>query len=84
MAGGGKNLIVVREAAVGEGEVPMLEFEAITLVPFDNRLLDTSLLSAAELDWLNAYHRRVAETIGPMLEGEELAWLEQATRPVAA
>ena len=55
-----ENLVVVRECDSTEGETPMLEFETITLVPFDNRLLDASLMDAAELRWLNDYHQRVA------------------------
>ena len=79
-----ENLVVVREARQVTGETPMLEFEAITLVPFDIRLLDTSLMSQPELDWLNGYHQLVATTIGPLLQGADKIWLEQATRAVTA
>ena len=78
-----ENLVVVRRAS-REEERPMLEFEALTLVPFDTRLLDTSLLSPAELAWIDDYHRRVALQVGPLLEGADRAWLERATRPIAA
>jgi Xaa-Pro aminopeptidase len=61
------------------GAQPMLAFETITLAPFDRRLVDTSLLDAQELDWLNAYHRRVYETLSPALADEEWQWLEAAT-----
>ena len=64
------------------GDAAMLEFEALTLVPFDTRLLDRSLLSPAEQDWVDAYHRRVWENCAPLLEAPERAWLEQATRPL--
>ncbi|MCB1705592.1 MAG: aminopeptidase P family protein [Halioglobus sp.] len=77
-----ENLQVVRESDDGIGEVPMLEFETLTLVPFDQRLLDVSLLDAGEIDWLNRYHQRVAESIGPLLQGDERQWLQRATRPV--
>ena len=60
-----ENLLVVRESESTQGETPMLEFEALTLVPFDTRLLDTRLMSAAELAWLNRYHQRVAADSGP-------------------
>jgi Xaa-Pro aminopeptidase len=79
-----ENLVVVRECDSTEGETPMLEFETITLVPFDNRLLDASLMDAAELQWLNDYHQRVADALGPLLQGTEEAWLLQATRPLGA
>lgn len=79
-----ENLVVVRESTRADEEQTMLEFEAITLVPFDLRLLDASLMTPAELDWLDSYHKRVAEVIGPLLDENDRAWLEQATRPVAA
>ena len=60
----------------------MLEFEAITLVPFDNRLLDRDLLESHELAWLNAYHARVAEVIAPLVDGPDLDWLQAATAPI--
>lgn len=78
-----ENLVVVRESKVA-GETAMLEFEALTLVPFDQRLLDTSLLSSAEVQWIDDYHALVLDRIGPLLQGEELGWLQQATRPLAA
>jgi Xaa-Pro aminopeptidase len=77
-----ENLQVVRACGNGIGETPMLEFETLTLVPFDTRLLDTTLMDANETQWLNGYHQRVLQTIGPMLSGAESDWLEQATQPV--
>ena len=78
-----ENLVVVREAEA-DGETPVFEFEALTLVPFDQRLIDTSLLSPAEVAWLDDYHRRVVERIGPLLQEPERDWLEHAARPLAA
>jgi Xaa-Pro aminopeptidase len=40
------------------------------------------MLSAAELAWLNAYHARVREIIGPELGPEDRAWLAQATAEI--
>ncbi|MFT6285726.1 MAG: Xaa-Pro aminopeptidase [Alcanivorax sp.] len=78
-----ENLVVVTEVVDSQGEVPMLQFEALTLVPFDNRLLQPELLSPAERDWINRYHQRVRETIAPLVEGSDKEWLDQATRPVS-
>jgi len=77
-----ENLVVVRESPADLGEKPMLEFEAITLVPFDRRLIDITLLTPGELDWIDRYHQRVADKIGPLVEGSDRTWLEQATRPI--
>jgi len=78
-----ENLLVVRPVEDAAYETPMMQFEALTMVPFDNRLLDVSLLTAAELNWINCYHSRVNEVLGPLLEGAEKLWMEQATLPLA-
>jgi Xaa-Pro aminopeptidase len=77
-----ENLVVVRECADPSQETPMLEFEAITLAPFDRRLLDPSLLSEAERAWVDGYHRRVWSELEPLLEGAERDWLARATAPL--
>jgi Xaa-Pro aminopeptidase len=80
-----ENLVLVKELDKATGaDHQMLGFEPITLVPFDRRLLDTALLDASEIAWLDAYHRRVAETVAPLLDDAARAWLARATRPLAA
>ncbi|MBP8925352.1 MAG: M24 family metallopeptidase C-terminal domain-containing protein, partial [Pseudomonadales bacterium] len=79
-----ENLLLVTEAErPAGGDQPMYGFEALTLVPFDRRLIDDSLLSATEIAWLNRYHQRVATMIGPLLEGTDREWLREATRPLS-
>ncbi|MFU8765160.1 MAG: aminopeptidase P family protein [Haliea sp.] len=78
-----ENLVVVTEVA-GELETPMYGFEALTLVPFDRRLLDLTLLDTQELQWLDAYHDQVAKAVGPLLSAADRAWLQQACAPLAA
>ncbi len=73
-----ENLVVVTEQEA-RGELTMLGFERLTYVPFDIRLIDRSLLSPAEFRWINEYHAEVYRRLSPLLEGEDLAWLEQAT-----
>ncbi|RME96978.1 MAG: hypothetical protein D6773_16425, partial [Alphaproteobacteria bacterium] len=41
-----------------------------------------ALLDPDERTWLNAYHERVRNEIGPALEGADRAWLERATAPI--
>ena len=60
----------------------MMSFETLTLAPIDRRLIDVTMLTRDELKWLNAYHARVRGTIGPLVDAETAAWLDQATRPV--
>ena len=56
-----------------------LEFETLTLAPIDTRLIDMDLLSPAERAWLDAYHQRVWQEIGPLVDGEVKEWLRGAT-----
>ena len=78
-----ENLVLVTEAGkpVG-GEREMLAFETLTLAPIDRRLVVPDLLAADELAWLDAYHARVREVIGPELGPADRAWLEAATAPL--
>ncbi|MCS3461070.1 aminopeptidase P family protein [Aeromonas sp. BIGb0445] len=73
-----ENLEIVIELP-RQGELDMLGFERLTYVPFDIRLIDRSLLSQDEFRWINEYHAEVYRRLSPLLEGEDLAWLEQAT-----
>jgi Xaa-Pro aminopeptidase len=75
-----ENLVLVNELAkVDGGERETMSFETLTLVPIDRRLVLAEMLSPAELDWLNVYHRRVRESIGPELGPADREWLEKAT-----
>jgi Xaa-Pro aminopeptidase len=64
------------------GEREMLGFETLTLVPIDRRLIVPALLSDSERAWLDAYHARVRDKIGPELGPEDLTWLTAATAPL--
>lgn len=79
-----ENLILVtRPEDLPGGDIAMHGCETLTLAPFDRRLLRVDLLTRDELAWLNAYHARVLAEIGPMVDGETLAWLEKATATIA-
>ncbi len=78
-----ENLVLVVESPQQEGEErPMLAFETLTLAPLERRLIETALLSAEEVAWVDAYHARVLAELGPSLEGSDLAYLEEACRPL--
>jgi Xaa-Pro aminopeptidase len=40
------------------------------------------MLDRSERDWLDAYHRRVFETLAPQLDEGTRDWLERATLPI--
>lgn len=73
-----ENLIVVREVEAEPGR-SMLGFDTLTEVPIDTRLIDRSLLSGSEIDWLNAYHARIRAALAPALDGPTHDWLIAAT-----
>lgn len=58
------------------------QFEPLTMFPIDRRLVDVSLLDAAELKWLNDYHAQVLKELSPLLEdAAERSWLANHCRP---
>lgn len=77
-----ENLVAVKDAVIEGADRRYLEFETLTLAPIDRNAIDLSLLSESERAWLNAYHARVRETVGPQVDAGTRAWLEEATRPL--
>jgi Xaa-Pro aminopeptidase len=78
-----ENLVLVREPELNGGDRPMLWFETLTFAPIDRRLIEASLLSTVELEWLNAYHAKVEAELGDELNGEMREWLALACAPIA-
>ncbi len=77
-----ENLVAVVTAEIHGAERDMLAFETLTLAPIDRRAIAVELLSDDERAWLDTYHARVRDVIGPRLDAETRAWLEAATRPL--
>jgi len=74
-----ENLELVIGTDIAGAEKPMNAFETLTLAPIDRRLIDVTMLSPAELGWLNDYHARVAAEVRPQLDDATKLWLDQAT-----
>ena len=55
-----------------------LKFETVTLCPICTRGIIRDMLTDAEIDWLNQYHRTVYEQLAPSLDEDERLWLEKA------
>ena len=73
-----ENLITVipagqTKAATTEDE--WLAFETLTLCFYDTSLIEMSLMTEDEIDWINAYHVRVYKEVAPLLNDEEKAYL---------
>jgi Xaa-Pro aminopeptidase len=57
-------------------------FDPVTLCPLDLRLVDRTLLTPPEKDWLHSYHKKVYKWLSRHLDSEHKAWLKKATRSV--
>lgn len=74
-----ENMLAVKKAENTEfGE--FMQFETLTLCPYDRKLIETSLLTNEEKKWLNDYHRQVRQKLTNFLNVEENAWLEVQTK----
>ncbi len=74
-----ENLVTVVEKDVNVSG-RFLGFEDLTLCPHDRNLLDVEMLSEVERKQVDDYHAWVKETLSPLLDGADLAWLEEATK----
>jgi Xaa-Pro aminopeptidase len=77
-----ENLLLVQPAALPDANKPFLCFETLTLAPFDRRLLNPALMTVQEIGWLDAYHARVLQMVGPNLDHAERDWLAAACAPL--
>lgn len=59
-----------------------LQFETLTLCPYDTAPIVREEMSPEEIAWLNGYHAHVFETLSPHLTADEQAWLREATKPL--
>lgn len=78
-----ENLAVIEEAKTEynfAGKTYMC-MKPVTVVPIETKLMDKSIMTEAEVAWVNKYHAVVKEKVTPLLEGNEraLAWLNKKT-----
>lgn len=59
-----------------------MEFETLTLAPIDTEAIDCSVMEPSDIELLNAYHKKVYETLASHLTEEERQWLKDATKPI--
>ena len=76
-----ENLIAVKELESTTSGT-FYGFETLTLCPFFKELIDKKLLTEAELNWLNAYHKTCEEKIAPHLEGKVKTWFLELVSPL--
>jgi len=74
--------VVTEPTPIPGGERPMHGFEQLTLAPLDRKLIDVDRLTPDERADVDAYHAEVLAKVGPLLEGEVLAWLTAQAAPL--
>ena len=75
-------VLVVEAPSVPGAEKPLNAFETLTLAPIDIRLVEADMLTAEELNWLDAYHARVREVLSPIVDADTRQWLIAASAPL--
>ena len=77
-----ENTLIIKEYMTTEfGD--FLQFESLTLCPIDTTPIICEMLTDEEVEWLNAYHKRVREELLPLLDNaDERAWLVEATKSI--
>ena len=59
-----------------------LNFVTVTYCPIDTRLIEPSLLTQIEIDWLNNYHSQVYAELKDRVDGAALEWLTERTQAI--
>jgi Xaa-Pro aminopeptidase len=79
-----ENLLVVQPAPMLPNSDPrdMWEFETLTYVPINKKLIEINLLTAQEILWLNSYHNKILMKLAPLIDLPTKEWLVKATSPI--
>ncbi len=77
-----ENMMIIRPFEENEfGK--FLQFETITLFPYNRKLIDHKMLNSKEIEWINQYNQKVYEKISPYIKDDEiLNWLKEETKKV--
>lgn len=76
-----ENLTLCQYYDTGEFE-DFLNFETLTLLPFDLKCINKNLLDSKEINWLNNYHESVFIKLSPFLNDTEKKWLKTKTNKI--
>jgi len=74
--------LVVPDEKHSTDEQEWYKWEPVTMCPIDLSMVDKGLLDPVEVDWLNAYHKKVYKKLAPLLDGPHRKWLKRATRSI--
>lgn len=71
-----ENLLLVKKSPYKN----FLEFDNLTLVPFEKKLINKNELDSIQINWINSYHKQVFQTISKLISTELRNWLKDKTR----
>jgi Xaa-Pro aminopeptidase len=79
-----ENLVVVEAAPMltGGDARDMMQFETITFTPIDRHLIEVSMLTEPERNWLNTYHAEVFDKVSMNCSPETQTWMKAACAPI--
>jgi hypothetical protein len=63
-----------------------VEFQPVTLVPFEPKLIDYSLMTVAQIEWYNAYNEVIVSKVSDKIEvidERTLKWIQDRTKYVS-
>jgi Xaa-Pro aminopeptidase len=72
------------DASAPTADKKFLKFDKLTMIPIQKNLIDLSLMTTEELDWLDSYHEQVMAKVGPLLDADSpaMAWLKKSCEPI--
>jgi Xaa-Pro aminopeptidase len=78
-----ENLLLVNKPVKPKGgDRAMLSFETLTFAPIDKNLIEESLMTRAEIQWLDAYHSEVWRKLKAKVSNDTCPWLEATCSPL--
>ena len=63
-----------------------VKFEPVTLVPFEPKLIDFSLMTVKQIEWFNTYNELIVNKVRPQIDSNDLRtliWIDQRTKFVS-
>ncbi|KAG2463702.1 XPP2 aminopeptidase, partial [Polypterus senegalus] len=80
-----EDIALVVQAKTQFGTTPYLTFKTVSLVPYDRKLIDTSIMMKEQIEWLNDYYQEIRKVVAPKLKAQQLTkeynWLQKNTEP---
>lgn len=76
-----ENDVVVQEDITNEF-ARFMKFETLTYCPYERQAIDKTLLTQAEIAWVDAYHQECVKRLSPYMNSEEITWLKEVTKPL--